>query len=56
VNKEPLSEKTIRIKEKLLRNLDKISLDPIGYLADAEIVKSNEVEVNYQKGGGNDPV
>jgi len=41
---------------KLLLNLDKISLDPIGRLANAEIIKGNEVEDMYKRGGGNDPI
>ncbi|MCE8164141.1 MAG: hypothetical protein I3273_04460 [Candidatus Moeniiplasma glomeromycotorum] len=41
---------TSLIKEKILRNLDKICLDPIGYLADAEIIKGSEVEENYNGG------
>src|SRR4051812_1312943 len=41
------------VGKKLLLNLDKISLDPIGYLANAEIVKGNEVEENYNGGVNN---
>ncbi|CAG8686904.1 7220_t:CDS:2, partial [Ambispora gerdemannii] len=52
VDKEQTSENNIRIKEKLLRNLDKISLNPIGYLANAEIVKG-DIEKDYYKGDAN---
>jgi hypothetical protein len=31
------------IKDKILRNLDKICLDPMGEIANAEVLKSDEV-------------
>ncbi|CAI2191240.1 1843_t:CDS:2, partial [Funneliformis geosporum] len=43
-DKHQPSEKNIQIKEKLLRNLDKISLDYLGFLANAELMKGNEGE------------
>lgn len=36
--------------DKLLRNLDKICFDPIGYLANAELLKNDEVVLLYNKG------
>ncbi|CAG8456813.1 27248_t:CDS:2 [Gigaspora margarita] len=45
-DKEQPNESSSRIKEKILRNLDKISLDPTGYLANAEIVKG-DIEKDY---------
>ena len=38
-----------RIKEKLLRNLDKLCLDPGGYLANNEYLKMDGAEEEYQK-------
>lgn len=47
VNKEQqTSQNSIRIK-KLLRNLDKICLDPMGELANAELLKQRGIERNY---------
>jgi hypothetical protein len=43
-NNQPVSS---TIKEKLLRNLDKICLDPIGYLANAELVKNSDIENDF---------
>ncbi|KLL05055.1 MAG: hypothetical protein MRERV_6c034 [Mycoplasmataceae bacterium RV_VA103A] len=43
------NENNVRIKEKLLRNLDKICLDPYGYLANNECLKTDEAEEEYQK-------
>jgi len=40
--KEQSSENNTRIKEKLLRNLDKISIEQCGYLINAELVKNYE--------------
>jgi len=42
LNKEQSSENNTRIKEKLLRNLDKISIEQCGYLINAELVKNYE--------------
>ncbi|CAG8655140.1 5674_t:CDS:2 [Racocetra persica] len=47
--KEQSNENNVRIKEKLLRNLDKICLDPDGYLANNEYLKTDEAEEEYQK-------
>ncbi|CFW93445.1 protein of unknown function [endosymbiont DhMRE of Dentiscutata heterogama] len=47
--KEPSNENNVRIKEKLLRNLDKLCLDPDGYLANNEYLKTDEAEEEYQK-------
>jgi hypothetical protein len=47
VGKEQSSEKNARIKEKLLRNLDKICLDPLGDLANAELLEDKEIENKY---------
>jgi len=49
-DKEQPSENNIQIKEKLLRNLDKICLDPMGDLANAELLKQENAEWYYKKG------
>lgn len=41
------------IGKKLLLNLDKIGLDPVGALADAELIKGSEVEEKYRGGKRN---
>ncbi|CAG8743463.1 13345_t:CDS:1, partial [Ambispora leptoticha] len=46
-NNQPVSS---TIKEKLLRNLDKICLDPTGELTNAEILKHNEADYYLSKG------
>ncbi|CAG8705371.1 6509_t:CDS:2 [Ambispora leptoticha] len=46
---QPQENNNSRIKEKLLRNLDKICLDPDGYLANNEYLKTDEAEEEYQK-------
>jgi len=40
--KNPNENDNARIKEKLLRNLDKISIEQCGYLINAELVKNYE--------------
>ncbi|KLL02337.1 MAG: hypothetical protein MRERC_2c067 [Mycoplasmataceae bacterium RC_NB112A] len=50
-NKEqPDQNEILRLKEKLLRNLDKVCLGPIGWLANAEVVKGDIVEKEFFKG------
>ncbi|CAG8658055.1 1976_t:CDS:2 [Ambispora leptoticha] len=46
---QPQENNNSRIKEKLLRNLDKICLDPFGYLANNEYLKTDGAEEEYQK-------
>ncbi|CAI2165513.1 2661_t:CDS:2 [Funneliformis geosporum] len=51
---EYFCEKNTQIKEKLLRNLDKICLDPLGELANAELLKSDQAIKNYDLSNLND--
>jgi len=44
--KQP-SENNARIKEKLLRNLDKICIGPSAYLENAEYLKNDGAESDY---------
>ncbi|CAG8614585.1 11231_t:CDS:2 [Paraglomus occultum] len=45
--KEQSSESNTRIKEKLLRNLDKICIGPSAYLENAEYLKNDGAESDY---------
>jgi hypothetical protein len=45
--KQPNQNDNSRIKEKLLRNLDKLCLDPNGYLANNEYLKTDQAEEEY---------
>ena len=48
-DKEQANENNVRIKEKLLRNLDKLCFDPGSYLANNEYLKTDQAEEEYQK-------
>jgi len=48
---QPSENDNIRIKEKLLRNLDKISIEQCGYLINAELVKRTEKMIRHQNSG-----
>ncbi|MCE8162895.1 MAG: hypothetical protein I3273_00985 [Candidatus Moeniiplasma glomeromycotorum] len=47
---QPSQNEVFRLKEKLLRNLDKICIDPIGYLVNAELLKKDSTVLLYNKG------
>jgi hypothetical protein len=43
-------DNSLNKKQKLISNLDKICLDPIGHLANAELLKSDQAVLLYNKG------